>query len=94
MTAAPRYEDYDIKYQDNNMFSFMGLGFTFNQIQETGDLSPYITRAGIEEKFYSFQPTADEEERVQQRKYRVHDQPRASSTLANGISQVNGGTDH
>lgn len=41
MVERPRYEDFDIKYQDPaNMFAFMGLGFTKNQAIENGDLAP------------------------------------------------------
>lgn len=74
MTASPRFEDYEIKHNNKqNMWSFMGLGFTKNQLVEGGDLSPYITTEGIQAKFYSFVPSEDEESRVAAREDRVFD---------------------
>lgn len=90
MIRSPRYEDYTIKYDNkHNMFAFMGLGFTKAQA-EGGDLSPYITKEGIEKKFYSFKPSADEDERVKERKNRVNDGPKALAIKANGPSKLNG----
>lgn len=72
------------------MFAFMGLGFTKNQAESGGDLSPYITRQGIEQKFYAFKPMPDEEERVRERKSKVNDGPKAIGVKPNGPMQVNG----
>lgn len=74
MTSSPRFEDYEIRYQNKqNMWAFMGLGFTNNQVTEGGDLSPYITNDGLEKKFYSFVLDEQEENRVEERKNRVRD---------------------
>lgn len=84
MIAHPRYEDYDIKYQNpHNMFAFMGLGFTKNQVEE-GDLSPYMTKDALEKKFYSFEPSAEEDQRVRDRRHRVNDGPRGLASEMNG----------
>ena len=41
---VPRYEDFDIKYTDtHNMWAFLGLGFTPNQLADKGDLAHYIS---------------------------------------------------
>lgn len=73
MVSSPRWEDFNIEYQNKlNMFAFMGLGFTQNQVDET-DLSPYITKEGLEQKFYSFAPDAEEDQRVRERKDKVND---------------------
>jgi len=96
MISTPRYEDYNIKYSNaNNMFAFMGLGFTRNQAGlGNGDLSPYITKEGIEKKFYTFKPLPDEERRVAERRNKVNEGPnklaaskdsgRTNGTLTNG----------
>jgi hypothetical protein len=74
MTSSPRYEDYDIKYMNKqNMWAFMGLGFTKNQMTEGGDLSPYITAEGLEQKFYSFVLGEEEEKRIAARKLKVQE---------------------
>ncbi|KAI1630493.1 flavin-binding monooxygenase-like protein [Exophiala viscosa] len=74
MTASPRYEDYEIKYDNkHNMWAFMGLGFTKNQLTEGGDLSPYITENGLEKKFYSFVLTEEEEKKISERKLKVRE---------------------
>lgn len=74
ITAAPRFEDYEIRYANkHNMWSWMRLGFTKNQMSEGGDLSPYITVDGIQAKFYSFSPTEDEDHRVKERMNRAYD---------------------
>jgi len=73
MVNSPRFEDYDIKYLDKkNMWSFMGLGFTKNQMVD-GDHSPYLTKEGIEDKFSSFILSDEEEKRIGARKNRVHE---------------------
>ena len=94
MIETPRYEDYNIKHSNlHNMFAFMGLGFSKNQVLQNGDLSPYITKEGIEKKFYSFAPFPDEEARVTQRKYKVNDGPKANPVQApnvNGVAKANG----
>ena len=95
MIARPRFEDYDIRYQNShNMFAFMGLGFTQNQV-EGKELSPYMTKEGLEKKFYSFEASPDEQQRVRDRGSKVHDSPERNSMLSgngkvNGVS-VNGG---
>lgn len=90
MVRYPRFEDYNIKYEnDQNMFAFMGLGFTRGQA-EGGDLSPYITKEGIEKKFYAFKPMPDEDERVRERRYKVNEGPKALGIQPNGPSNVNG----
>ena len=78
MISSPRYEDYNIKYSNaSNMFAFMGLGFTRNQAGlGNGDLSPYITKEGIEKKFYTFEPLPDEERRVAERRNKVNEGPK------------------
>lgn len=81
MIQTPRYEDYNIKYQEkSNMFAFMGLGFTQNQVSEAGDLSPYIAKGVLEKKFYSFKPSASEADVIAHRKSKVNDGPKAVST--------------
>ena len=68
MVETPRWEDYNINYENpHNMFAFMGLGFTQNQVVENGDLSPYLNKVELEEKFYTFEPSEDIEERVRTR---------------------------
>ena len=74
MTTIPRFEDYDIRYSSKqNMWAFMGLGFTNNQMKPDGDLSPYIQQDNIEVKFYSFVSSEDEERLIAERKDKVHD---------------------
>lgn len=59
MVARPRFEDYKITYQNpHNMFAFMGLGFTKDQVED-GDLSPYMSKDALETKFYSFKSNAE-----------------------------------
>ncbi|KAK3713540.1 hypothetical protein LTR37_008498 [Vermiconidia calcicola] len=94
MIETPRYEDCYIKHSNlHNMFAFMGQGFSKNQVLQNGDLSPYITKEGIEKKFYSFAPFPDEEKRVTQRKYKVNDGPKANPVQAPnviGVAKANG----
>ena len=91
MIETPRYEDFDIKYQDSaNMFAFMGLGFAMNQVIEDGDLSPYMNKDVLEKKFYSFEPSKEEENRIIDRKNRVRDGPRPGGLQVNGRPQANG----
>lgn len=94
MVENPRWEDYNIKYENpHNMFAFMGLGFTRNQMMENGDLSPYLNKEELEQKFYSFEPSVDEEERVKTRRFKVNDGPvKVDSRIntANGLNAVNG----
>jgi hypothetical protein len=90
MTTTPRYEDFNIKYEHAEMFSFMGLGFTRNQVED-GDLSPYMSMGALEKKFYDFRGLADEEERVRDRSLEVNDGPgqrAAAATMpyANGVN--------
>lgn len=74
MVETPRYEDYDIRYTEKaNRFAFMGLGFTRNQVEENGDLSPYMSRGVLEKKFYSFEPTAEENEMTKSRHTKVNE---------------------
>lgn len=90
MVETPRYEDFDIKYSnEHNMFEFMGLGFTRNQVAENGDLSPYMSKSVLETKFYQFEPSAEEQERIRTRSSRVNDGPRAEGK-ANGNGVQNG----
>ena len=90
MVATPRYEDYDIKYQNqNNIFAFMGLGFTKDQAED-GDLSPYMTKEGLEKKFYSFQSSPEEDARVSERIHRINDGPVENDVPVRGAPQVNG----
>ena len=53
----------------------MGLGFTKNQVHD-GDLSPYMNHDVLEAKFYDFRGSADENDRILNRKNKVHDGPR------------------
>lgn len=99
MIERPRYEDFEIKYQDpSNMFAFMGLGFTKAQTTENGDLAPYMSKAVLEKKFYSFELSPEEEERIKNRKYAVNDAPQKidlSKHIVDGKArkhQVNGAT--
>lgn len=74
MVRTPRFEDYEIKYQNKkNMWAFMGLGFTHNQLVDGGDLSPYITQDGLEKKFYSFVLSEEEEKRIADRRSNVRE---------------------
>lgn len=74
MTATPRFEHFDVRYSNkHNMWSFMGLGFTKNQVVEGGDLSPYITKDGVEVKFSNFKLSDEEEKRILNRKYHIHE---------------------
>lgn len=87
MIESPRYEDYNIKYENlHNMFAFMGLGFTQNQMKENGDLSPYLNKETLEHKFYSFKDSPDMEERVKTRKHKVNDGPRKQGQHMNGVN--------
>ena len=71
---TPRYEHYDVRYRDQkNLWSFLGLGLTRNQVEEGGDLSPYINEANLEKKFYSFVLSPEEEKRINDRKLRVRE---------------------
>ena len=89
MVESPRYEDYNIKYENpHNMFAFMGLGFTHNQVKENGDLSPYINKDALEHKFYSFKPLPEEEERVRTRKFKVNEGPTKDNAKTNGVNGV------
>ncbi|KAK4499757.1 hypothetical protein PRZ48_007943 [Zasmidium cellare] len=91
MIETPRYEDFDIKYENPaNMFAFMGLGFTRNQVAENGDLAPYMNDEVLEKKFYSFELSPDEEERIKNRKYRVHDGPERIKSHVNRVNGANG----
>lgn len=84
MVESPRYEDFNIKYQDRaNMFAFMGLGFTRNQVEE-GDLSPYMSKDVLEKKFYSFQPSDEEQDRIKWRNLKVNDGPKGGELRMNG----------
>lgn len=87
MVELPRYEDYEIKYTNSkNMFAFMGLGFTNNQISDKGDLSPYIQEGNLEKRFYSFVPTGGEEKKIADRDMMVNDvSSKFRSSAANGI---------
>ncbi len=71
------------------MFAFMGLGFTKNQVEE-GDLSPYITKEGLEKKFYSFQPSPEEGQRVRERKNKIHDGPNMFADNHDRVAEVDG----
>lgn len=74
MVENPRYEDFDIRYTEKaNRFAFMGLGFTRNQSEENSDLSPYMNRGVLEKKFYSFQPSKEEDERTRSRNSKVNE---------------------
>lgn len=89
MVASPRYEDYNIKYEERaNMFAFMGLGFTKNQVQEGGDLSPYMTKHVLEKKFYSFNPGSEEQERIRWRSRKVHDGPDRNNQQENASNEA------
>lgn len=92
MVEVPRYEDYNIKYESkDNMFAFMGLGFTRNQVTEGGDLSPYMSKAVLEKKFYSFKPSEEEQERMGSRNLRVNDGPGMKREKTDGTPNgVNG----
>ncbi|CAK1365721.1 putative sterigmatocystin biosynthesis monooxygenase stcW [Cercospora beticola] len=80
MIASPRYEDFVIKYEHSqNMFAFMGLGFTKDQV-EGGDLSPYMNAEVLETVFSDFRGDADEDFRVHDRKNRVNDFPTPAAT--------------
>lgn len=95
MIETPRYEDFDIKYENTaNMFAFMGLGFSRNQMIENGDLSPYINKAVLEKKFYSFEPSEEEEKRIIERKNRVRDGPKPGEIQINGNAHTNGVNGH
>jgi hypothetical protein len=75
MIDAPRFEDYEIKYENKaNMFAFMGLGFTKSQVME-GDLSPYMSHDVLEKKFYDFRLTDEEESRLRARSAVVNEGP-------------------
>ena len=92
MVENPRWEDYNLVYQNkHNMFAFMGLGFTRNQVEEK-DLSPYITKEGLEKKFYSFVPGPEEDQKVLDRKHKVNDGPQHYKKEVNGTSNTNGQT--
>ena len=90
MVETPRYEDYDIKYEYSNMFGFMGLGFTRNQVVEDGDLSPYMSKNALEKKFYSLYGSKEEEQRIVDRTNKVRDGPRPGDLNIYGKAQTNG----
>ncbi|KAL4805219.1 putative sterigmatocystin biosynthesis monooxygenase stcW [Aspergillus unguis] len=79
--STPRYEDYEIKYTQANMWAYLGLGFTKAQSQEDGDLSPYIQKERVEKGFYSFRAPADEEQRIASRSLKVNDWEPAGSAI-------------
>ena len=62
---TPRYEDFNIKYSnEKNMWAYLGLGFIPNQVEEGGDLAPYINKDELEPSFFDFRFDPKEEEEL------------------------------
>jgi hypothetical protein len=50
--ATPRYEDYNITYQNkHNLWAYLGLGFTMQERTEGADLTPYLSEEAIDPKW-------------------------------------------
>ena len=51
--AQPRYEDFDIEYNDKNPWAFLGLGYTVENRKGVGeaDCSPYLNLNNIDPKW-------------------------------------------
>ncbi|KAJ3549749.1 hypothetical protein NM208_g333 [Fusarium decemcellulare] len=77
LVKEPRYEDFDIEYQNrSNMWEFLGLGFTKDMLREGGDLSPYLSMNELDMEFINYVPDKEaEDERVKRLSEMVHDGP-------------------
>lgn len=47
----PRWEDWDIEYMNANPFAALGKGRTWRDETQGADLSPYLTKHGVDEKW-------------------------------------------
>jgi hypothetical protein len=62
MVREARWEDYEIKYMNSqNMFAFMGLGFTINERDENADKAPYMRVEFLDKNFYDYERVPDYE---------------------------------
>jgi hypothetical protein len=52
--STPRYEDFDIKYFDKNIWASLGMGFTVENRKTAGeaDFSPYLSLGSIDKKWH------------------------------------------
>ncbi|KAI7280561.1 putative sterigmatocystin biosynthesis monooxygenase [Hortaea werneckii] len=52
--SQPRYEDFEIQYNDRNIWAFLGMGYTVENRQgpKEADCSPYLNINNIDPKWY------------------------------------------
>ncbi|RMZ31550.1 hypothetical protein D0859_04322 [Hortaea werneckii] len=52
--SQPRYEDFEIQYNDKNIWAFLGMGYTVENRQgpKEADCSPYLNINNIDPKWY------------------------------------------
>lgn len=48
---SPRYEDYEIKYHDKNIWAHLGMGYTIENRTQGMDNSPYISVENIDPRW-------------------------------------------